>query len=79
MAANGRPSKTTVFMPEKGIIVIERLILVKEKELQDGWHTDGSPIFKYRDNVLMLNRIVFWVESFSLIQKAVTELNKQYE
>jgi len=75
---NDRLSKTTVFMPESRIIVINRLILAKESDIKEGWFTGSYPIYVYKDYVLMQSEMVFWVESFNMIQESFKKLNEQW-
>ena len=75
---NGRLSKTTVFMPESRIVVINRLILAKESDLKEGRFTDSFLIYVYKDYVLMQSEMVFWVESFNMIQESFKKLNEQW-
>ena len=74
---NGRLSKTTVFMPEKNIVVINRRILAKEYDIKNGWFTGAFPIYVYKDYVLMESEMVFWVDSFNTIQEVFKKLNEQ--
>jgi hypothetical protein len=76
--ANGRLSKTTVFMPEKNMVVINRLILAKEEDIKEGWFAGAFPIYVYKDYILMQSEMVFWVESFNMIQEAFKKLNEQW-
>lgn len=76
---NGRLSKTRVFMPERNIIVINRLILAKEDDMKEGWFTGSFPIFVYKDYVLTQIELVLWVDSFNAIQEAFKILNEQWK
>jgi len=76
---NGRVAKTTVFMPEEGIVVIHRLILAKEQDIKEGWFVKGWPVKIFKDYVLMEQEFVFWTESFKMVVEAFGELNKQWE
>jgi hypothetical protein len=73
---NGRIAKTTVFMPEPEIIVINRRILATEEEVKNGWFSGSFPIYCYKNYVLMESEMVFWADSFGRIREAVDELIK---
>ena len=75
---NGRLSKTTVFMPQSDILVINRLILAKEEDLKEGWFTGSFPIYVYKDYVLTQIELVLWVDSFNAIQEAFKLLSEQW-
>ena len=73
---NGRLAKTIVFMPRNDLVVINRRILLKQGDYEEGRFTNASPIHYYRDYVLVEQEIVFWVESFGKICEAVMNLSE---
>jgi len=76
---NGRIVKTTVFMPENNIVVINRLLLAKEKDIEDGCFENYKRIYTRKDNVLMREETVFWVESFLMIMEAFRRLSEKIQ
>jgi len=65
-------------MPDRNMIVINRLILAKEDDIKEGWFTGSFPIYIYKDYILMQSEMVFWVESFYKIMEAFKVLNEQW-
>lgn len=76
--ANDRIAKTTVFMPTREMVVINRRILAKEEDMKNGWFKGTFPIYCYKDFVLIESEMVFWVDSFKTLQTAFEKLNRKY-
>jgi hypothetical protein len=73
---NGRLAKTLIFMPSRKIIVINRRILLKVEDIEDGRFSNAKPIFIYKDYVLLEEQMVFYTDSFDLICESVAKLKK---
>jgi hypothetical protein len=76
---NNRIAKTIVSMPFGEIVVINRRILAHKNDLDEGWFRSLSPIYYYRDFVLMESQMAFWVSSFKAIVDAFEMLNKELQ
>ena len=57
---DGRLVKTTVFMHENNIVVIERLILCTGNDLKEGFFYGGIPCYVYNDYILDVLQNVFY-------------------
>ena len=76
---NGRLAKTNVFMPQSNLVVIKQRILAKKGDVDRGWFTNHTPIYIFKDYVLMQVELVLWVDSFNAIGEAFKKLNEQWK
>jgi len=66
-------------MPQSNLVVIKQRILAKKGDVDRGWFTNHTPIYIFKDYVLMQVELVLWVDSFNAIGEAFKKLNEQWK